>query len=78
MIKAKLNGAILLGFSEGNLSEFRKGKPMIVSGKDWDLGFDIIIVYGETEKAILTSLQPMMSKDTKITGVGDDGVQTKT
>jgi hypothetical protein len=58
VIKALLsNGAIVLGLSEMNVRELKKGRPIRFDGRPMGFQGTVFICYGETEVAILHELQ---------------------
>lgn len=48
---------IMLGLSAGNIERLKQGKPVQVLKEELGIGFDIGIMYGETEQAIVDELQ---------------------
>lgn len=78
MIKFKLtrdNGKIALGFglSEENLKLLKQGKPIVVDLNEMGLDAEIMIMYGETERAILKTLKPFIGKETLVYGEPETG-----
>lgn len=61
-----------LAISDGNLKHLRDKRPLVIHNEDWfphpGPGFDITIMWGETEAAIEAELKPLLSKDTKVHG----------
>ena len=64
MVKAKLKSkdgrgkdTFLLGLSEMNVQELKKGRPIIISMKEIDgPDIDVVIHYGTTEQSIAAEL----------------------
>jgi hypothetical protein len=54
----------LLGLSDMNLQKLREGLPIRLSLESIGGVGDIVIVWGETEEAILTDLAPLFGPDT--------------
>lgn len=50
---------LLLGLSAGNVAKLRDGKPVEILKEELGIGFDIAIMYGETEQAIVAELQSL-------------------
>jgi hypothetical protein len=68
MIKFKATsekGQELLGFgiTAKNVERLKKGDPIFICGRDMDLPFDVIILYGETEQEMVRLLRTMGAID---------------
>jgi len=50
---------LLLGLSAGNIRKLREGKPVQILKEELGIGFDIGIMYGETEQAIVAELESL-------------------
>lgn len=48
---------IMLGLSAGNIERLKQGKPVQILKEELGIGFDIGIMYGETEQAIVDELR---------------------
>lgn len=48
---------VMLGLSAGNIARLKEGKPVQILKEELGIGFDIGIMYGETEQAIVDELQ---------------------
>ena len=63
---------IILGLTKRNVEKLIAGQPVHVRnevhGKGIPPGWEIIIAYGETEKALFESMKPAIGPDTKIEG----------
>jgi len=60
---------ILLGITRGNVEQLMKGRPIRVSAAThpgFPLNLSFLIVYGETERALVDALKPMIGADTKL------------
>ncbi len=71
MIKFKIeldNGKVAIGFalSAKNIELLKEKKPIKVDLNEMGLNADILIMYGETEEAIIEELKPFIGKDTTI------------
>lgn len=76
MIKARGGPLVMFGLSEENLTNLREGKPIRI--KMTDLGFEndpriILIVYGQTESALLNEFREFIGPDTDFRDEFDKG-----
>lgn len=64
---------ILLGLSEENLRRLREGKPLLVQMSELGHEGRVVIVYGETEEAIVRMLREegLLDSSTKVRGGAD-------
>ncbi|MGF6641796.1 hypothetical protein [Paraburkholderia sp. MM6662-R1] len=57
MIKARAGDTVILGLSRLNLKKLQEGKPIMFDGAEVGLsGQRFVIVFGETESAIIAEL----------------------
>lgn len=67
MIKAKIDGKLLLlGLSNQNLKQLKKGHPIHIFGKEFGIEEDIMIIWGRTEQDIVDEISPMINGTTQI------------
>jgi hypothetical protein len=58
MIKARAGNTVIFGLSKLNLEKLQEGKPIAIDGAHVGLdGTQILIMYGETELAIIHELE---------------------
>jgi len=58
--------AVMLGLSEGNLGQLRKGRPIHIFGAEMGLPVDIVIFWGPTEDKLAEMCRPMVGPETVI------------
>lgn len=66
MIKAKAGNLIILGISEENVINLKKGMPIKIDGQEMGLEGDILIFYAPTTGDLIKTIQPMITKATTI------------
>jgi len=80
MITARATGAdgkeiVILGVTRENLTRLADGQPIRVSAEQ-HAGFPpnlvVTIIFGETERALLEHLAPLIGADTKVVAVPRD------
>ena len=57
---------LMLGLSEGNLQRLREGKPIHIFGAEWEVPFDLVIFWGETEQKLAEMVKPFLGPNTRI------------
>jgi hypothetical protein len=58
MIKARAGNTVIFGLSKMNIERLQEGKPIAIDGAQVGIeGISILIMYGETEIAIVHELQ---------------------
>jgi hypothetical protein len=58
MIKARAGNTVIFGLSKMNIGRLQEGKPISIDGAQVGIeGISILIMYGETEIAIVHELQ---------------------
>ena len=57
---------LVLGLSEGNLNQLRKGNAIHIFGQEMNLPIDIVIFWGETEDKLAEQMKPLINKQTLV------------
>jgi hypothetical protein len=57
---------LILGLSEGNLGELRKGHPIHIHAEQWGQDFDLMIFWGKTDQACADLVKPFIGPDTVV------------
>jgi hypothetical protein len=62
--EARKTDFFVLGLSEGNLTQLRKGHPIMIHGADWNQPFDLMIFWGETDRKLAEMVKPFIGPET--------------
>ena len=62
MIKARIGDTVIFGLSRLNLEKLQEGKPIMFDGEQVGIeGTKLVIMFGETEQAIMDDLEQSFS-----------------
>lgn len=48
---------LIIGVSEANVQEMKKGRPLRCDGSEVNLDIDVVVIYGETEESLVDDLR---------------------
>jgi hypothetical protein len=57
----------ILGLSEGNLIQLRKGRPIHILGVEWNKPFDLMLFWGPTDEQLVKIVEPFIGPKTRVT-----------